>query len=156
MAKEIERKYLVKHEGYRNAATEKLLYRQGYLKNAGNSIVRVRIAGPKAYLTIKSANKGIVRNEYEYEIPLNDAQEMLALSEGSIISKYRYTVPFAGLCWIVDEFEGMNAGLVIAEIELNNEHQDFELPDWLGEDVSMDARYMNSSLSIHPYCNWKP
>ena len=128
--------------------------RQGYLLASPEKVVRVRIEGDCAMLTIKSGNKGIVRGEWEYAIPVADANELLQLCEQPLIEKHRYRIPYAGMVWELDVFEGANAGLVVAEIELNSESQSFERPNWVGAEVSDDARYLNANLQAHPYSGW--
>jgi CYTH domain-containing protein len=153
MAQEIERKFLVKDDRWRSLASG-VKYAQGYIPRGNATTVRVRIAGKKAYLTIKSPVIGITRAEYEYPIPLQDAEEMLAnLCDHPIIEKYRYAIPWGDLVWEVDEFLGDNLGLVIAEVELTHEGQQFELPPWIDREVH-DARYRNAALVNHPYCAW--
>ena len=152
MAEEIERKFLVTGEGWRQGTPQHLV--QAYLNRDPERCVRIRIADDQAFLTIKGKNRGIRRAEFEYALPLDDAQQLLDLCEGPIIDKLRYRIPCGELCWEVDEFSGENAGLVVAEIELESEHQTFPRPEWLGEEVSDDARYYNSSLSRHPYSEW--
>lgn len=153
MAAEIERKFLVK-EGWRPQANG-VRIAQGYLSTVPERTVRVRIKGEKGYLTVKGRNAGIRRAEYEYEIPLADAEEMLSLCEQPLIEKRRYLEPFGGFTWEVDVFAGANEGLIVAEIELPAEDTPFEKPAWLGAEVSGDARYYNSSLIRHPYRDWK-
>lgn len=152
MAVEIERKFLVIHNGWQQG--EPTRYVQGYLNRDKQRTVRVRIAGDKALLTVKGETVGMSRAEYEYEIPLADAKEMLSLCDGPLIEKDRWHVPYAGFVWEVDVFFGENEGLVIAEIELESEAQEFDKPDWLGEEVTADNRYFNSSLCAHPYKSW--
>jgi len=119
--------------------------------------VRVRVKGDTGYLTIKGATHGAVRSEYEYPIPLEDAHAMLDnLCLRPLIEKARYTLEYQGLVWEIDVFEGDNAGLVIAEVELESEEQDIALPDWAGEEVTGDVRYYNANLVANPYCNWRP
>jgi len=154
MALEIERKYLVAGTDWRvpGSGTH---YRQGYLSTVPERSVRVRIAGDKAYLTVKGAGTGAVRAEYEYAIPVKDACEMLDnLCKRPLIEKTRYTIEIQGLTWEVDEFRGANAGLVIAEVELEKEDQAIELPDWIGREVTGDPRYYNAYLIANPYNNW--
>jgi len=154
MPLEIERKFLVKASLWRppHAGTR---YRQGYLSTDPARSVRVRLAGEQAWLTIKGETVGITRLEYEYPIPATEASEMLdRLCKRPLIEKTRYRVELAGLVWEVDEFEGVNAGLVIAEVELTGENQAIELPGWVGEEVSADPRYCNASLVDRPYCEW--
>jgi CYTH domain-containing protein len=154
MALEIERKFLVRDDSWKAGAAG-VAYRQGYLSTDKLRTVRVRTAGDSAYLTIKGASRGIARAEYEYAIPPADANEMLdTLCQKPLIEKCRYRVPHAGLVWEIDEFFGDNAGLVVAEVELADERQTFELPPWAGEEVSGDARYFNASLIAHPYRCW--
>ncbi len=155
MAKEIERKFLVKNDEYKREA-EKRLIRQGFLSNRKEAVVRIRIMNENACITIKGPSKGSTRLEYEYIIPLEDAHELLELlCERPLIEKYRYIVKFKGFTWEVDEFMGENEGLVVAEIELKNEKQDFPIPEWLGNEVTGDPRYYNANLIKNPYVNWK-
>jgi len=156
MAVEIERKFLVKDDSWREQATRKL-YSQGYLSREKGRTVRVRRVGQKAFLTLKGATtQGCSRSEYEYEIPLNDGQELLEkLCYHPLIEKYRYLVEFDGMVWEIDEFLGENSPLVVAEIELEYVEQSFGKPLWLGAEVTGDARYYNSSLSQTPYSEWK-
>ncbi len=150
---EIERKFLLKNDSWKENAVG-THYAQGYLNQAGENTVRVRIAGEKAFLTIKSKSKGISRQEFEYEIPEQDARELLKLSLTPIVEKIRYKIEYAGKCWEIDEFLGKNKGLYVAEIELNSEKEPFEKPEWLGKEVSDDKRYFNSRLARHPYSEW--
>ncbi|HEY9608812.1 CYTH domain-containing protein [Allocoleopsis sp.] len=154
MATEIERKFLVKGDQWRLLATG-TVYRQGYLSTKKDCSVRVRLAGNQAYLTIKGVTEGCSRAEYEYPIPAKDAQEMLDnLCQAPLIEKTRYKIDYAGLIWEVDEFVGENQGLIIAEVELTDENQSIELPDWIGKEVSDDARYFNANLVQYPYSQW--
>jgi CYTH domain-containing protein len=154
MPTEIERKFLVKGDEWRTLATG-TVYRQGYLSTKKGCTVRVRLVGNQGYLTIKGSTKGISRAEYEYPIPAEDAQEMLGnLCEPPLIEKTRYKIEFAGLTWEVDEFAGENQGLIIAEVELTDENQIIELPDWIGKEVSDDSRYFNANLVQHPFSQW--
>jgi adenylate cyclase len=151
---EIERKFLLAGDGWRALGTPVLL-RQGYLSSDPARVVRVRVEGERAFMTIKGKNVGATRGEWEYPIPLADANELLeGLCAQPIIEKYRRRIDFAGNTWEVDEFLGANQGLVVAEIELDSETQQFDKPDWIGEDVTDDARYYNSALVRHPYSNW--
>ncbi len=155
MAQEIERKFLVINDRWRALATGEP-YRQGYLATArpGQS-VRVRIAGAQGYLTIKGPTQGLTRAEFEYAIPVSDAEEMLeTLCDRPLIEKKRYRLPIGNLVWEIDEFTGENAGLIVAEVELLSEDQPFEKPDWLGREVSGEARYYNASLVKSPYSDW--
>lgn len=152
---EIERKFLLKDDSWRKQADPGKDYIQGYLVGSRQASVRVRIEGEQAYLNIKSATLGVRRQEYEYAIPLDDAREMLAqLCEQPLIEKTRYLIQAQGLCWEIDVFKGENAGLVVAEVELESEQQQFVHPAWLGEEVSDDPRYYNVSLVKHPFKNW--
>ncbi|MBI5095956.1 MAG: CYTH domain-containing protein [Candidatus Hydrogenedentes bacterium] len=128
--------------------------RQGYLYAGDPGTVRVRAMDDRAYLTVKGKATGISRDEFEYEIPLADAEIMLTLCEGLIIEKTRYLVPHQGHTWEVDVFDGANAGLIIAELELSDAAEAFELPAWVGDEVSLDRRYTNAYLSQHPYSTW--
>ncbi|RZM18170.1 MAG: CYTH domain-containing protein [Pedobacter sp.] len=152
MGIEIERKFLVNKELWEALdKPEGKHYRQGYLLNGEDRVVRVRIAGDHGYITVKGAGEGISRLEFEYEIPKHDAQEMLDRFKPEGTEKIRYRIPEgSGLVWEVDEFLGANQGLIVAEIELNFEDQLFSQPDWLGEEVSEDNRYSNSSLALNP------
>lgn len=154
MPTEIERKFLVLNEDYKIGAS-KSLYRQGYLSCNENCVVRIRIADNTAKLTIKGHSVGAVRPEFEYTIPLNDASALLSLCEKPLIEKYRYKVPFENRIWEVDEFLGDNEGLVVAELELDNEEQPFSKPGWVGTEVTSDPRYFNSNLTHHPFKDWK-
>jgi adenylate cyclase len=155
MAIEIERKFLVKSEAWRNLAVG-VVYRQGYLCTEPERTVRVRIAGDRAYLTIKGATIGQSRPEYEYPIPLADAAEMLAkLCHRPLIEKTRYRIALNDVVWEVDEFTADNEGLILAEVELRDETQSLQIPDWIGAEVSGDPRYFNSYLVQHPYSQWR-
>jgi CYTH domain-containing protein len=154
MAKEIERKFLLVGDAWRELA-KGTHYRQGYLNSAKERTVRVRTIDDKGFLTIKGITTGATRVEYEYEIPHSDCTEMLDdLAEKPIIEKARYKIEFGGFVWEVDEFFGVNKGLVVAEIELESEDQAFEKPSWVGEEVTGDPRYYNSSLVANPYTTW--
>jgi CYTH domain-containing protein len=155
MALEIERKFLVKSRAWQREADAGRRIRQAYLSNTARNSVRVRIIDDKnARLTIKSGYRGIVRDEFEYEIPAADAREMLALRQSTIIDKVRYKVEHAGRVWEVDEFFGANAGLVLAEIELDDENHALHLPAWVGREVTGDKRFNNSQLAVHPFGEW--
>lgn len=155
MAKEIERKFLVNREKWKAIPKpEGDFFRQGYLSIEPEKTIRVRQTADQCFLTIKGKTSGISRLEFEYEIPKADAEILLndfALSE---LSKIRYRISFAGKIWEVDEFLGENAGLILAEIELHNENESFELPEWIGVEVSHDQRYFNSNLTVEPYQKW--
>ncbi len=152
MAIEIERKFLVVSDGWRTAYGE--LYKQGYLNRDKLRTVRVRQAGDQAFLTIKGKTIGISRTEFEYPIPVTEAQDLLALCDGGLIEKIRHKVTYEGLLWEVDEFLGDNAGLVVAEVELETAEQAIKLPVWVGVEVSDDPKYYNSHLSAYPYSLW--
>lgn len=152
MAVEIERKFLVKGQPWLHVPG--VVYQQGYLNRDKTRTVRVRIAGEAALLTIKGVNVGATRSEFEYSIPLADAEALLALCDGPLIEKTRYLLDYAGTRWELDVFAGDNAGLVVAEVELASEDQAFARPDWLGDEVTQDARYFNSNLAVQPYCRW--
>lgn len=160
MAIEIERKFLVLNDAWRAAADAGTRYRQGYLSrvtgpDAVRSSIRVRTDGERAFLNIKSATLGIRRQEYEYAVPLADAEAMLAdLCVGAVVEKSRYHVNHGAHVWEIDVFAGSNAGLVVAEIELGHEDEAFERPAWLGAEVSDDPRYYNVCLAERPYSSW--
>ena len=154
MGTEIERKFLLLNDGWRGLATGKP-YVQGYLADGVACSVRVRIADGKATLNIKGATGGAVRSEFEYPLPMEDARHMLAtLARKPLIEKTRYAVEYSGFCWEIDEFHGANQGLVVAEIELAREDQAFEIPAWIGEEVTNDPRYYNANLARVPYSRW--
>ncbi len=155
MGIEIERKFLITSDAYKHGAVGQV-YRQGYLNTQKNRIVRVRIIGKEAFLTIKGLSKGIQRTEFEYPIPLDDAYHLLDhLCEKPIIEKTRFKVLYEGHIWEIDEFHGENTGLVVAEIELEDKNEQFSKPPWVGEDVSHDWRYFNSNLLLHPFTSWE-
>jgi len=154
MGIEIERKFLLANDGWRNLGTATLL-RQGYLCADPVRTVRVRIEGEQGVLTIKSKSEGASRGEWEYPIPLLDAAELLErLCERPLVEKTRRRIEHAGFTWEVDEFLGENAGLVVAEIELPAEDTVFDKPDWIGQEVTGEKRYYNSSLIKAPYSTW--
>ena len=152
MPLEIERKFLVSGDGWRNGEGIRCI--QGYLNTDKERTVRVRLGGDKAFLTIKGLTTGATREEYEYEIPTAHAQDLLKLCEGPLIEKIRYKIACDGLIWEIYEFLGENAGLILAEVELQKENQVFERPSWLGEEVTHDERYFNSNLCSYPYSKW--
>ncbi|HHM05280.1 MAG TPA: CYTH domain-containing protein [Gammaproteobacteria bacterium] len=155
MATEIERKFLVSSDAWRARAGGGRRMRQGYLAGSERASVRVRVSGDQAHLNLKSATLGVCRREYEYAIPVAEAEEMLVhLCDGPLIEKTRYPVRHGSHLWEVDVFEGDNEGLVVAEIELDAEDEAFERPPWLGEEVSGDPRYYNVCLVKHPYKSW--
>ena len=154
MGKEVERKFLVSGDEWRRNAIGKHC-RQAYLSVNPACSVRVRRIGDRAYLTVKGLTTGITRPEYEYEIPVADAESMLdTLYTSGLIEKYRYTIEFGGNVWVIDEFLGANKGLVVAEIELEHENAAFEKPAWIGKEVSHDHRYRNLQLAAFPYSAW--
>jgi adenylate cyclase len=154
MGTEIERKFLVTGEEWRSA-DKRIHTCQGYLCTGNDCTVRVRVQEEKAYLTIKGRTEGVSRSEYEYGIPVKDANEMLEhLCQQPYIEKVRYEVMHAGRKWEVDEFLKENQGLIVAEIELESEDQQIEFPSWVGQEVSDDPRYRNSNLIRHPYSQW--
>jgi len=154
MAKEIERKFLVRGDSWRGQDTGKR-YRQGYLSTVKEHTVRVRTVGDKGFFTVKGITVGATRSEYEYEIPVRDANEMLdRLCERPLVEKTRYRIPHEGLTWEIDEFEGENRGLITAEVELKDEHQAVTLPRWVGQEITGDPRYFNSNLVAKPFTTW--
>ena len=154
MALEIERKYLVRNDAWRRGGNG-TRYRQGYLSTDPERNVRVRSGAGRGFITIKGQTVNRARPEYEYPIPVEDADALLdTLCLKPIIEKTRYIIEHAGLRWEVDEFEGENTGLVIAEVELAAADQPVELPDWIGREVTDDPRYYNASLIRHPYATW--
>ena len=155
MGIEIERKFLVSNDSWREAISVGIPIKQGYLVGGKEASVRVRLQGDKANLNIKSATLGVRRHEFEYPIPLEDAEILLTtLCQRPIIEKTRYLVSYANKQWEIDVFEGDNAGLIVAELELHDEAEQYEPPPWLGEEVSDDPRYYNTCLSQHPYKDW--
>ncbi len=154
MAREIERKFLVTGDAWRDAA-EKHVIRQGYLGDDATASVRVRVKDDAAFLTIKGRKPGITRAEFEYPIPRADADALLdTLCRRPLIEKTRYTVEYASHIWDIDVFEGDNAGLILAEVELEAETDAVSLPDWAGEEVTDDPRYFNANLIDNPYRRW--
>lgn len=155
MPKEIERKFLIEPKAW-----EKLTkpvgkhYKQGYIPGGDEVTIRIRLVNSKGYLTLKGKTVGISREEFEYEIPYKEAIEMINSFTNSGTEKIRYEIPVDNVIWEVDEFLGDNAGLIVAEIELQNENQTFDKPSWVGQEVTSDSRYFNSRLAIHPYCDW--
>lgn len=153
MGKEIERKYMVKGQAWKELG-EGVLYRQGYLNSQKERVVRARTMGPKAALTIKGITVGATRLEFEYDIPMDDCNQLLDLCEQPIIEKTRYKIAHGGLIWEVDEFHGVNDGLVVAECELESEDQAIDKPAWIGDEVTGDPRYFNSNLIAKPFTTW--
>jgi adenylate cyclase len=156
MSIEIERKFLIRNDGWRPHVVERQRIRQGYLGSDSGFSIRVRITDDAdATLTVKSGNAGLKRVEYGYPIPLADAEEMMAMRQGSCIAKVRHIVPWHGATWEIDVFEGDNAGLALAEIELPGDTVRPVLPPWAGAEVTGDARYYNNSLVRHPFGRWR-
>jgi adenylate cyclase len=157
MPREIERKFLVRNDGWREKADQGVLYRQGYISTDPDRSVRVRVAGDRAFLTIKGKPSGSSRDEFEYQIPAQDAREMLdRLCVHPLIKKTRHILRTGELKWEIDEFAGANQDLIVAEIELKHPEQQFEMPQWIGEEVTGDPRYYNLNLIKHPYSEWAP
>ncbi len=155
MPTEIERKYLVINNHWKRDATQSISIQQGYFCHNDTVSIRVRVTDKQAWLNFKSINIGIQRSEYEYEIPVADAWEMIeSLCQKPIIEKTRYLVPNNGHTWEIDVFEGKNSGLIIAELELASKDQAFSLPDWVGKEVTDQERYYNPWLCMHPYQQW--
>lgn len=158
MAREIERKFLLSNEDWKALAHQKTHFAQGYLTPLDGPVkssVRVRIEGESANINIKSLEIGLSRDEYEYAIDLQDAQKMLkTLAVGPVIEKYRYLVEFDSHLWEIDEFMGDNQGLVVAEVEMASENETVILPAWIGQEVTLEKRFYNISLSAYPYSQW--
>ena len=154
MGTEIERKFLVRDNTFRSLA-QGTRYRQGYLSSAKERVVRVRTIDDKGFLTIKGITTGATRAEYEYEIPVKEAEAMLdGLCEKPLIEKDRYKISHKGLIWAVDEFFGENQELILAEVELESEDQPYDKPEWITDEVTGDPKYFNSNLIQNPYKNW--
>lgn len=153
MAVEIERRFKVNGDAWRGLAPAER-YRQGYLSVDKERTVRVRVVGERAWLTLKGQISNVSRHEFEYEIPLADAQTIMDSMCPMVVDKLRHRIELDGFVWEVDEFFGDNAGLVLAEIELPSEDTPFSHPDWLGEEVTHDGRYTNAYLSKNPYTRW--
>lgn len=156
MAQEIERKFLVKSDDYKKYAKKETRITQGYLSSVPERTVRVRIKGDKGFITIKGIGNasGASRYEWEKEIPVVEVKELLELCEPGVIDKTRYLVDAGNHTFEVDEFYGDNEGLTVAEVELSDENETFEKPNWLAEEVTGDAKYFNSMLMKNPYKNW--
>ena len=156
MAVEIERKFLLASDSWRAAVTDSVEIVQGYIADSDTSTVRVRVAGENGSLNIKGPTLGITRKEYEYDLPLADAREILAeFCVARVITKTRHHAEHRGRIWEIDEFAGGNAGLIVAEIELSSENEVFDRPGWLGDEVSGDPRYYNVCLVKQPYGSWQ-
>lgn len=155
MGTEIEHKFLVKNDNWKSSVISETPIEQGYLTTGGGLTVRVRVKGDAAFLTVKGPSNGTRRSEFEYAIPPEDADAILNLDGASgVISKIRYQVRAGSHTWDLDVFDGENAGLVVAEVELDTEGEDFDRPDWAGEEVTDDPRYFNSALAEKPYSSW--
>lgn len=154
MPREIERKFLLKNDQWRSMLQASRAIRQGYLCGNDRSSVRVRVDGDRANLNVKSATLGIERLEFEYSIPVEQAEVMLSELAGQVIAKTRHEVWHQGHLWEIDEFAGENSGLIVAEVELGGSDETFERPDWLGDEISDDPRYYNTELARHPYSRW--
>lgn len=154
MGTETERKFLVSGESWRPGVLDSRMLCQGYVAIDGENTVRVRKDGRRAWVTIKGPQSGLARPEFEYEIPPDDADGLLGLCRGRLVEKLRHRVPVADHVWEIDEFRGANSGLVVAEIELRAGDEQFDRPDWLGEEVSGDPRYLNANLSVRPFGKW--
>jgi adenylate cyclase len=155
MAREIERKFLVKDDDWRAGADSGRRLRQAYLADTERAAVRVRIEeNRRGWLTIKSAEAGLSRQEFEYPLPVSDAEELLELRTGSVLDKTRFRVPHAGRTWEIDVYSGENAGLVLAEIELEEEGAHIDLPAWAGAEVTGEARYYAARLAHEPFASW--
>jgi adenylate cyclase len=153
MGIEIERKFLVRDRSVLDGSTG-TRYRQGYLSRDPDRTVRVRVAGDRAFLTVKGRSEGATRAEFEYEIPMSDGAPLLALCDGDVVDKVRHRIDHAGLTWEVDVFHGANEGLVVAEVELESPDQPVDVPNWVGADVTADPRYYNANLAARPYRTW--
>ena len=151
--KEIERKFLILRNQF-NPSGEGTKIRQGYLSIDSEKVVRIRVAGEKGFITIKGSMKGLTRPEFEYEIPKKEAEFLLGMCINNLVEKVRYIEKYKGMIWEVDVFEKANSGLIMAEIELESENQLFEIPPWIGEEVTFDKRFYNSWLSKNPFSTW--
>ncbi len=154
MPQEIERKFLLANDDWKSDVSRSITLKQGYLNSTKERTVRIRVSGEQAFLTIKGPVSGVTRAEYEYEVPVSDGLSMINLCEQPLIEKTRHFVPLGDHLWEIDVFTGANEGLIVAEIELASEGESFTQPSWLGQEVSDDARYYNSSLIHHPFTSW--
>lgn len=155
MSFEIERKFLVRGDDWRKLTQRDIKIRQAYLASNSKNSIRVRIKDDNtATLTVKSKPSSLRRLELEYPVPLLEAEAMMQLRQGSVIEKIRHVVPWDDLEWEIDVFLGSNAGLIVAEIELNSEHQQFRIPDWIGREITGQLKYYNSALVTQPFCEW--
>jgi adenylate cyclase len=156
MGVEIEKKFLLTNDSWRQQTDKRIQFRQGYLVGSDKASVRIRIEGDRSNINIKGATLGVRRQEFEYPIPVEEAQELLStLCDKPLIEKTRHYIYAGEHTWEIDEFSGDNDGLIVAEIELKDENDHFNRPDWLGQEVSEDKRYYNSMLIKNPYKNWK-
>lgn len=155
MGTETERKFLVTDNSWRQEAGESRHLRQGYLSIEGATSVRIRTDGHEAWLTIKGPREGLSRPEFEYAVPMEDAEILLGMCGGQLVEKIRHSVPWQGRLWEVDEFTGANKGLIVAELELVLADEEFARPAWLGEEVTDDPRYLNANLSTKPFHEWQ-
>ena len=155
MGLEIERKFLLKNNSWKKEIKETIFIRQGYLNSKVERTVRIRIQGEQGVLTIKGKNQNVTRKEFEYQIPLDDALHLISMCEKPVIEKTRFLISSNRCTWEIDVFDGENKGLVIAEIELSSEEESFDIPNWLGKEVSSESKYYNSSLITNPYSKWK-
>lgn len=154
MPKEIERKFLVNESAFKRSG-QRIFIRQGYLSREKENTVRIRLKGDQGSINVKGINIGATRKEFEYDIPRQDAEIMLdKLCKKPLVEKYRHFIEYCGNTWEVDEFAGENKGLIVAEIELQDEQQQFDKPEWLGEEVTGRSEYFNSNLSLKPYREW--
>jgi adenylate cyclase len=154
MKQEIERKFLLSNTSWKGLADDGSKITQGFLSSNPERVIRIRIINNAGILTVKGKLKGITRKEFEYDIPLDEAKQLLELCEKPIIQKTRFKIYLDDLLWEIDVFEGVNAGLVIAEVELKSETVNFEIPDWIGKEVSDDMRYYNVNLMMNPFSEW--
>ncbi len=154
MGREIERKFLVKDDSWRAAVESSATLRQGYLAIDNGTTVRVRTGGAEVRLTIKGPAEGLIRAEFEYQVPVTEAEALIGLCRGRVVEKTRHKVRSGGHVWEVDEFTGTNAGLVLAEVELQQADEEVAVPPWIGREVSGDRRFDNASLSVRPYALW--
>ena len=156
MGVEIERKFLVDHDAWHKLDKPPgAHYQQGYILSDDNRTVRIRVTDNHSYITLKGRGTGFTRSEYEYEIPIPDGKEILTAFAENGTQKIRYRIPAGRFTWEVDEFLGDNEGLIVAEIELKSEQDEFEKPYWLAKEVTDDERYANSSLAVHPFKDWE-
>ncbi|MCP3965809.1 MAG: CYTH domain-containing protein [Lentisphaerae bacterium] len=156
MGKEIERKYIVQSNAWRDEYSSKKDFCQGYIAHSKNCVVRVRVTDDQAMITVKGEAINITRSEYEYSIPREDALKMLLeFAADNLIEKTRYFAEFGGNDWVIDEYFGRNEGLIVAEIEIPDEATEFDIPAWIGKEVSTEWKYSNASLAKKPFKEWK-